>query len=102
MTHVRIEMEKIWIYLLGSLEGNCLIQKLIVLMSGNPWINWKKLLSADRELFPFVVYVYTVKTGVSFRHLLRHRYSASASVISTLKSVCLKVKTTLLSLKTTL
>jgi hypothetical protein len=39
---------------------------------------------------------------VSFRHLLRHRNSASASVISTLKSVFLRVKTTLLSLKTTL
>jgi hypothetical protein len=32
---------------------------------------------------------YTVKTGVSFRHSLRHRNSASASVVSTLKSVCL-------------
>jgi hypothetical protein len=30
-----------------------------------------------------------------FRHLLRHRKSTSASVISTLKSVCLRVKTTL-------
>jgi hypothetical protein len=29
--------------------------------------------------------VHTVKTGVSFRHLLRHRNSASASVVSTLK-----------------
>jgi hypothetical protein len=38
---------------------------------------------------------YTVKTGVSFRHLLRHRNSASASVVSTLKSVCLSVKKTL-------
>jgi hypothetical protein len=45
---------------------------------------------------------YTVKTGVSFRHSLRHRNSASASVVSTLKSVCLSVKTTLLSVKTTL
>jgi hypothetical protein len=45
---------------------------------------------------------YTVKTGVSFRHSLRHRKSASASVVSTLKSVCLRVKTTLLSVKTTL
>jgi hypothetical protein len=45
---------------------------------------------------------YTVKTGVSFRHLLRHRNSASASVISTLKSVCLRVKTTLLGVKRTL
>jgi hypothetical protein len=45
---------------------------------------------------------YTVKTGVSFRHLLLHRNIASTSVISTLKSVCFKVKTTLLSVKTTL
>jgi hypothetical protein len=30
----------------------------------------------------------TVKTGMSFRHLLRHRNSAAASVVSTLKSVC--------------
>jgi hypothetical protein len=45
--------------------------------------------------------LYTVKTGVSFRHLLRHRNSASTSVFSTLKSVCLRVKTTLLSVKTT-
>jgi hypothetical protein len=37
----------------------------------------------------------TVKTAVSFRHLLRHRNSASASVISSHKSVCLRVKTTL-------
>jgi hypothetical protein len=44
----------------------------------------------------------TVKTAVSFRHSLRHRNSASASVVSTLKSVCLSVKTTLLSVKTTL
>jgi hypothetical protein len=43
-----------------------------------------------------------VKTGVSFQHLLRHRNIASASVISTLKSVCLRVKTTLLSVKTAL
>jgi hypothetical protein len=34
---------------------------------------------------------------VSFRHLLRHRNSASASVILILKSVCLRVNTTLLS-----
>jgi hypothetical protein len=40
---------------------------------------------------------YTVKTGVLFRHLLRHRNSASESVISTLNGVCLSVKTTLLS-----
>jgi hypothetical protein len=32
---------------------------------------------------------------VSFRHLCRQRNSASASVVSTLKSVCLRVKTTL-------
>jgi hypothetical protein len=38
---------------------------------------------------------HTVKSGVSFRHSLRHRNSASASVVSS-------VKTTLLSLKTTL
>jgi hypothetical protein len=38
---------------------------------------------------------YTVKTGVLFRHLLRHRSSAWASVILTLKSVYLSVKTTL-------
>jgi hypothetical protein len=44
----------------------------------------------------------TVKTEVSFRHLLRHRNSASTSVISTPKNVCLRVKTTLLSAKTTL
>jgi hypothetical protein len=43
----------------------------------------------------FFFHVYTVKTGVSFRHSLRHRNSASASVFSTLKSVCLSVKTTL-------
>jgi hypothetical protein len=41
----------------------------------------------------------TVKTGVLFRHLLRHRNSASASVISTFKSVCLRVKTTLISVE---
>jgi hypothetical protein len=41
--------------------------------------------------------LYTVKTEVSFRHLLRHRNSAWKSVISTLNSVCLSVKTTLLS-----
>jgi hypothetical protein len=45
---------------------------------------------------------FTVKTGVSFRHSLRHRNSASASVVSTLKSVCLSGKTTLISVKTTL
>jgi hypothetical protein len=44
----------------------------------------------------------TVKTGVSFQHLLRHRNSASPSVISTLKSVISTLKTTLLSVKTTL
>jgi hypothetical protein len=43
---------------------------------------------------------YTVTTGVSFWHLLRHRNSTSTSVILTLKSVCLRVKTTLLSIKT--
>jgi hypothetical protein len=43
-----------------------------------------------------------VKTGVSFRHSLRHRNSASASVVSTLKSVCLSGKPTLISVKTTL
>jgi hypothetical protein len=32
--------------------------------------------------------VYTVKTGVSFWHLLRHRNSVSVSIVSTLKSVC--------------
>jgi hypothetical protein len=37
----------------------------------------------------------TVKSGVSFRHLLRHRNSASAIVVSTLKSICLSVETTL-------
>jgi hypothetical protein len=46
--------------------------------------------------------VYTVKTGVSFRHSLRHRNSASESVVSTLKSVCLSEKTTLISVKTKL
>jgi hypothetical protein len=46
--------------------------------------------------------VYTVKTGVSSRHSLRHRNSASASVVSTLKSVCLSGKTKLISVKTTL
>jgi hypothetical protein len=46
--------------------------------------------------------VYTVKTRVSFRHSLRHRNGASASVVSTLKSVFLREKTTLLSVKTTL
>jgi hypothetical protein len=45
---------------------------------------------------------FTVKTRVSFRHSLRHRNSASASVVSTLKSVFLREKTTLLSVKTTL
>jgi hypothetical protein len=44
----------------------------------------------------------TVKTGVSFRHSLRHRNSASASVVSTPKFVCLSGKTTLISVKTTL
>jgi hypothetical protein len=39
--------------------------------------------------------IYTVKTGVLFQHLLRHRNSALASVISTLKSGFLSVKTTL-------
>jgi hypothetical protein len=38
---------------------------------------------------------YTVKTRVSFRHLLRHRNSSSANVVLTLKSVCLSVKTTI-------
>jgi hypothetical protein len=47
-------------------------------------------------------FVITFKTGVSFRHLLRHRNSALASVVSTLKSVCLSVRTTLLSVNTTL
>jgi hypothetical protein len=45
---------------------------------------------------------HTVKIGVSFRHSLRHRNSASTSVVSTLKSVCLSGKTTLISVKTTL
>jgi hypothetical protein len=45
---------------------------------------------------------YTVKTGVSLQQLLRHRNSASASVISALTSVCLRVKTTLLGVKTIL
>jgi hypothetical protein len=36
------------------------------------------------------------------RHSLPHRNSASASVVSTLKSVFLREKTTLLSVKTTL
>jgi hypothetical protein len=53
-------------------------------------------------LSPTLYNVFTVKTGVSFRHLLRHRNSASKSVISTLKSVYLRVKKTLLSVKTTL
>jgi hypothetical protein len=35
-------------------------------------------------------------------NLLRHKNSASTSVISTLKSVCLRVKTTLSSAKTTI
>jgi hypothetical protein len=34
--------------------------------------------------------LYTVKTGVSFRHLLRHRNSASASVISSVKTTLFK------------
>jgi hypothetical protein len=38
---------------------------------------------------------HTVKTRVSFRPLLQHRNSAWASLISTLKNVCLSVKTTL-------
>jgi hypothetical protein len=45
---------------------------------------------------------HTVKTEVSFRHLLRRRSSASTSVVSTLKSVCLRVKTTFLSMKMTI
>jgi hypothetical protein len=44
----------------------------------------------------------TIKTWVLFLHLYRHRNSASATVISTLYSVCLSVKTTLLSVNTTL
>jgi hypothetical protein len=53
---------------------------------------------------PVILYCnyFTLKTGVSLRHLLRLRNSASTTVISTLKSVCLRVKTTLLSVKTTL
>jgi hypothetical protein len=46
--------------------------------------------------------LYTVKTGVSFRHLFRHRNSASASFVSTLKSVCLRIKTAFLSVKMTI
>jgi hypothetical protein len=46
-----------------------------------------------------VLSICTVKTGVSFRHLLRHRNSASASVISTFQSVCLRLETTFLSVK---
>jgi hypothetical protein len=38
---------------------------------------------------------YTVKTGLSFRHLLRHKNSASTSVVSALQNVCLSVKMTL-------
>jgi hypothetical protein len=49
-----------------------------------------------------VLDAYTVKTGVSFRHSLRHRNSTSASFFSILKSVCLSGKTTLISVKTTL
>jgi hypothetical protein len=52
-------------------------------------------------VFTYSQVTYTVKTEVSFRYSLRHRNSASASVVSTLKSVCLSVKTTLLSVKTT-
>jgi hypothetical protein len=40
-------------------------------------------------------FIYTVKTGVPFRHFLRYKNSASESVVSTLKSACLSVKTTL-------
>jgi hypothetical protein len=52
------------------------------------YVNPKKTILVD------VTDSYTDKTGVSFRHLLRHllhllRNSASASVVSTLKSVCL-------------
>jgi hypothetical protein len=39
--------------------------------------------------------MFTVKTGVSFRHSLRHRNSASASVVSSVKTTLLSVKTTL-------
>jgi hypothetical protein len=52
------------------------------------------------QLHPFIIH--TIKTRVSFRHLLRHRNSALASVISTLISVCLRVNTVLVSVKTTL
>jgi hypothetical protein len=41
----------------------------------------------------FLCQIYTIKTGVSFRHLLRHRNSVLASVISTLNGVCSRVKT---------
>jgi hypothetical protein len=56
-------------------------------------------INLNKQILNFQV---TVKTGVSFRHLLRHRNSASSSVILTLKSVCLRLETTLLSVKTTL
>jgi hypothetical protein len=70
------------------------------LMTSNPLI---RMVESAKNMFGEVeLEGYTVKTGVSFRHLLRHRNSASTSVVSTLKSVFLRVKTTLLSVKTTL
>jgi hypothetical protein len=50
---------------------------------------------SEPVLFRCDLAVNTVKTGVLFRHLLQHRNSASASVVSTLKSVYLSVKMTL-------
>jgi hypothetical protein len=44
---------------------------------------------------PAISIIHTVKSGVLFRLLLRHRNSASARVASILKSVCLNVKKTL-------
>jgi hypothetical protein len=61
---------------------------------------WDRAVTITRT-FPVGMSI-TVKTRVSFRHLLRHRSSASARVDSTLKSVCFSVKTTFLSVKTTL
>jgi hypothetical protein len=64
----------------------------------NGWLFWNSY-----SWTPFIIFgyksswtvLYTVKTRASFRHSLRHRNSASASVF-------LREKTTLLSVKTTL
>jgi hypothetical protein len=55
-------------------------------------IRWQRKKEVE-EIFGNALY--TVKTAVSFRHSLRHRNSTSASVVSSVKTTLLSVKTTL-------